>query len=84
LLHREVLVSKTVVEDLKQVLFVAVCMVSFIKQRPLKSRTFAELCESMQKDRVILVLHTDVRWQSRGKVLLRIFELRVELQLFFT
>jgi hypothetical protein len=48
-LHREVLVSKTTGEDLKQVLDVAVNMVNFIKQRPLKSRMFAKLSENMQK-----------------------------------
>jgi hypothetical protein len=59
-LHREVLVSKTVGEDLKQVL-VAVNMVSFIKQRPLKSRMFATLSENMQKDHVTLLQNTKVR-----------------------
>jgi hypothetical protein len=48
-LHREVLVSKTIGEDIKQVLYVAVNMVNFIKQRPLKSRVFAKLSENMQK-----------------------------------
>jgi ribosomal protein L23 len=82
-LHWEVLVSKTIGEDLKQVLDVAVNMVNFIKQRPLKSRMFAKLCENMQKDHVTLLQHTEVRWLSRGKVLTRVFELREELLLFF-
>jgi hypothetical protein len=54
-LHREVLASKTIGEDLKQVLDVAVNMVSFIKQRPLKSRMFAKLSENMQNDQVTLL-----------------------------
>lgn len=82
-LHREVLVAKTIGEDLKQVLDVTVNMVNFIKQRPLKSRMFARLCENMQKDHVTLLLHTEARWLSRGKVLTRVFELRQELLLFF-
>jgi hypothetical protein len=57
-LQQEVLVSKTTGKDLNEVLDVAVSMVSFIKQRPLKSRTFAKLCESMQKDQVTLFQHT--------------------------
>jgi hypothetical protein len=82
-LYREDLVSKTIGEDLKQVLDVAVNMVNFIKQRPLKSRVFAKLCENMQKDHVTLLQHTEVLWLSRGKILTRVFELREELMLFF-
>uniref|UniRef100_K7G2A6 DUF4371 domain-containing protein n=1 Tax=Pelodiscus sinensis TaxID=13735 RepID=K7G2A6_PELSI len=73
-LYREVLVSKTI-----GVLDAAVNMVNFIKQRPLKSRMFAKLCENM----VTLLLHIHVRWLSRGKVLTRVFELQEELLLFF-
>jgi hypothetical protein len=58
-------------------------MVNFIKQRPLKSRMYAKLCENMQKDNVTLLLHTEVIWLSRGKVLTRVFELQEELLLFF-
>jgi hypothetical protein len=83
LLDREVLVSKTIGEDLKQVLDVAVNMVNFIKQRLLKSRMFAKLSENMQKDHVTLLQHTEVWWLSRGKVLTRVFELREEPLLFF-
>jgi hypothetical protein len=82
-LHWEVLVSETIGEDLKQVLHVAVNMVNFIEQRPLKSRMFAKLSENMQKDHVNLLQHTEVRWLSRGKVLTGVFELREELLLFF-
>ncbi len=49
-LHREVLVSKSIRDDLKQVLDITVNMVNFIKQRPLKSRMFARLCENIQKN----------------------------------
>jgi hypothetical protein len=83
LLHREVVVSKTIGEDLKQVLDVAVNMVNFLKQRPLKSRIFAKLSENMQKDHVTLLQHTKVGWLSRGKVLTSVFELQEELLLFF-
>jgi hypothetical protein len=81
-LHREVLVSQTIGEDLKQVLDVAVNMVNVIKQRPLKSRMFAKLSENMQKDHLTLLQHIEVRWLSRGKVLTSVFELREELLLF--
>jgi hypothetical protein len=81
-LHREVPVSKTIGEDLKIVLDVAVNMVNFIKQGPLKSRIFAKLYESVQKDHVTLLQHTEVRCLSREKVLSRVFGLREKLRLF--
>jgi hypothetical protein len=56
-LHREVLVSETIRKGLKQVPDAAVSMANFIKQRPLKSRIFAKLCESMQKYHVTLSTH---------------------------
>jgi hypothetical protein len=81
-LHCEALVLKTIGEYLNKVLNYAVAMINFIKQRP-SSRLFAKLCEVMKKDHVILLLHTDIRWLSRGKVLTRVFELREELYLYF-
>ncbi len=81
--HREVLVFKTIGDDLKQVLDKTVNMVNFIKQRSLKSRMFARLCENVQKDHVTLLLHTEARWLSRGNVLTRVFQLRQELLLSF-
>jgi hypothetical protein len=82
-LHREALVAKTIGDDLKEVLETVVKMVNFIKQRPLKSRIFAKICQSMDSAHVGLILHTEVRWLSRGRVLSRFYELREELLLFF-
>jgi hypothetical protein len=82
-LHCEALISKTIEEHLNKVLSDAVAMINLIKQHPLSERLFAKLCEGMEKDHVILLLHTDTRWLSRGKVLTRVFELREELYQYF-
>ncbi|XP_025422231.1 zinc finger BED domain-containing protein 5-like [Sipha flava] len=82
-LHRESLISKTLPITLKSILDKIVSMVNFIKSRPLQSRLFKKLCESMETQHVCLLLHCEVRWLSRGKVLNRILELKNELLMFF-
>uniref|UniRef100_A0AAR2INL2 DUF4371 domain-containing protein n=1 Tax=Pygocentrus nattereri TaxID=42514 RepID=A0AAR2INL2_PYGNA len=81
-LHREALAAKRVSRDLKIVLDEAVKIANFIKARPLQSRLFRVLCEEMGSSHVQLLLHTEVRWLSRGKVLARLFELRDEVRIF--
>lgn len=46
-IHREVLVSKNLTDNLKIVLNTSVKIVNFIKTRPLQSRLFEKLCEEM-------------------------------------
>lgn len=81
-IHREVLVSKNLADNLKIVLNTSVKIVNFIKTRPLQSRLFEKLCEEMGSYHKSLLLHTEVRWLSRGKVLTRLVELREEVALF--
>ncbi|XP_057203009.1 SCAN domain-containing protein 3-like [Triplophysa rosa] len=83
-LHREALVAKTLPKELSNVLDGAVRIFNFIKTRPLKSGLFAILCEEMGADHKTLLLHTEVRWLSRGKLLSRVYELREQLKTFLT
>ncbi|XP_078503770.1 zinc finger BED domain-containing protein 5-like [Lissotriton helveticus] len=83
-IHRESLATKKIPEELKKVLNESVKIVNFIKARSLNSRLFEQLCQSMDSDHHQLLLHTDVRWLSRGRVLSRLFELRDEIRVFFT
>ena len=82
-IHGEALATKKMPPDLKTVLNEAVKSVNFIKSRPLQTRLFAVLCGEMGSDHQQLLLHTEVRWLSRGKVLTRLFELRDEVRVFF-
>ena len=66
-------------EVLKIVLDTAVKVVNFIKSCPLNNRLLASLRDAMGSDHKQLLLHTEVRWLSRGKVLNRLYELREEV-----
>ncbi|GFU91380.1 SCAN domain-containing protein 3 [Trichonephila clavipes] len=82
-LHREALVTKFLPSDLKIVLEQCVKMVNYIKSRPLKSRLFSKLCQAMEVKYESLLLHTEVRWLSRGKVISRVLKLKDEMKIFF-
>ena len=73
-IHREALASKAMPSNLKDVLDQAVKVVNFIKSRALNSRMFTILCNEMGSEHNKLLLHSEVRWLSRGKVLSRLFE----------
>lgn len=81
-IHREALATKAMPYSLKTVLDAAVKVINFIKGRALNSRMFSIMCNEMGSDHNKLLLHTEVRWLSRGKVLSRLFELRQEVQIF--
>jgi len=82
-LHRESLISKTLPITLKPILDQVVNMVNYIKSRPLKTRLFKKMCASMDAQHENLLLHSEVRWLSRDKVLNRVLELKDELLMFF-
>ena len=68
MIHREVLVSKSIPSFLAAVLNQAVKVVNYIKTSALRSRIFAALCEAMDSEKKTLLYHTEVRWLSEGKV----------------
>ncbi|XP_064106917.1 zinc finger BED domain-containing protein 5-like [Macrobrachium nipponense] len=81
-LHREALAVKKMLSDLKETINEVIKVVNFIKAKPLHSRVFASLCQEMGPIHITLLLHTEVRWLSRGKILSRVYELRNEIEVF--
>ena len=57
-------------------------VVNHIKMRPLKNRLFRKHCQDRVKRHVRLLMHTDVRWLSRGKCLNRFVDLYDEVSTF--
>ena len=82
-IHHQVLMSKALPDQLKNVLDDVVKAVNFIKANAFNSRLFAELCKESDYKFVTLLLHSHVRWLSKGKVLKRVFILRHEMKDFF-
>ncbi|XP_029656088.1 zinc finger BED domain-containing protein 5-like [Octopus sinensis] len=82
-LHREVLVVKTLPMNLKSVLDDIIRMINDIKSRPKKSRIFTTICDEMGSNFTNLLLHTEIRWLSRGKASTRVFEVKDEMYEFF-
>lgn len=80
MIHRHALAGKHLCEDLNETLKTVVKIVNFIKARPVNKRIFAQLCED--ETHQTLLLHTEVRWLSRGKVLMRFMELKQQIQEF--
>ena len=83
-IHREMLASRKMSPELNSVLSDVVKVINYIKAHALNSRLFEQLCEEMEADHKRLLLHTEVRWLSRGRSLTRVYELREPLQRFLS
>ncbi|XP_037699832.1 SCAN domain-containing protein 3 isoform X2 [Choloepus didactylus] len=81
-IHRESLAMKKISAELNSVLTDIVKIVNYVKANALNSRLFSLLCDNMEADHKQLLLHAEIRWLSRGKVLSRMFEIRNELLVF--
>ncbi|KAK4325525.1 hypothetical protein Pmani_003873 [Petrolisthes manimaculis] len=74
-LNRQHLVAKKLSGELHDALKVCIRAVNKIKGHPLNSRLFALLCDENDDMFNQLLLHTEVRWLSRGHSLQRLVDL---------
>lgn len=80
IIHQHALLGKVL--KLDHVMKVVVEIVNFIRARALNHRQFRQLLEDVDAEYDDLVLHTDVRWLSRGKVLERFSSLLPAIKTF--
>ena len=73
IIHREHLAAKSLNGDMEETLKVAISAVNFVKVNALHDRLFQKLCEG--EDHQTLLMHTEVRWLSKGNFLVRLAEM---------
>ena len=69
IIHQEALLAKPKDCELQNVMQLVVRGVNFIVSRSLKHRQFRELLAEYETEYGDLVMHNEVRWLSRGRVL---------------
>ncbi|XP_073689566.1 zinc finger BED domain-containing protein 5-like [Garra rufa] len=74
-LHRHNLLAKCISPVLHESLNIAVKAINKIKAHALNNRLFRQLCQENEETFERLLLHTDVRWLSKGNCLARFCEL---------
>ncbi len=82
IIHQESLVSKLRNKTFQNVMQTVVCVVNFIISRALNHRQFRQLIEDYDTEYSDLLMHSEVRWLSRGKVLERFLSLLPEICTF--
>lgn len=75
IIHRHHLVAKNLSEPLNETLELVIKAINFIKGNSLRDRIFHKLCEEGDEVHKRLLMHTEVRWLSKGKCLARFVEL---------
>ncbi|XP_073713752.1 protein FAM200A [Misgurnus anguillicaudatus] len=84
IIHQSVLCAK-LGKEMKEVMDTVTRLVNFVRENSsLQHRIFRALLEEMSAEHTDLLLHNDVRWLSKGRVLERVCDLHGELVSFFS
>ena len=83
-IHREMLASRKMLPELNSVLNDVIKVINYVKANALNSRLFEQLWDEMDEAHKRLLLHTEVRWLSKGRSSARVFELREPLRRFLS
>ena len=81
-IHQQALAGKVV--DFSHVMSLVVKVVNSIRAKALQHRLFKALLDELDSAYGDLLLHADVRWLSRGKVLQRFVDLLPEIKTFLS
>ena len=82
-IHRENLVAKNLAPELHNVMMTVIKCINYIKSNPKTERIFTRFYRDMEGLEMKLLLHTQVRWLSKGKCLDRFVEMYDVLCNFF-
>ena len=83
MLHRHALAANSLPEKLKNVLSIAVSAVKYVRGNALKHRLFKAFCNEVGGKHSVLLYHIGVKWLSRSRALIHVFELRKEIEMLF-
>ena len=75
IVHKENLATAIISPELDQLLKKIISVVNWIKSRPTNERLFKQLCVDMVEFHIRILLHTRVRWLSKGNCLERFVNL---------
>jgi len=82
IIHQEALCSKISSGRLSSVMNTVSSIVNVLKANALNHRQFVEFLDSLNSDYPDLLMHTEIRWLSRGRVLERFIALLPEINDF--
>ena len=83
-IHRENLVARNLSLELNEVLLAVIKCINIIESNHGTEPLLTAFCHEMEKSHVRLLLHTEVRWLSKGNDLERFVEMFDTLQAFLT